>query len=504
MAQKTMASPPEFQPYRKVQGQAEKDLARILETTAKAIERRIATLKVGVGGVVRAAQLRLVLAQIRKLQRNMWRNALDPTMAAEIDAALQAGESAVEALTRVAYTALTPDAAEILVRGLTLAAQSGLKNDAIRRKRALSARVYKLDALHEEKVEDIIRAGLIAGLSARELAKDAYQYVSPTTKGGASYAAMRLARTEINNAFHERQIEGATRPGVTGVKWNLSGSHKVPDECNVYAAHEPYAPDKVPEKPHPQCFCFLTYETMSPKDFQDGLAAGDFDDEIDRRTRENLARVGQPVGDIKPDVVVGSDRTADVRALPDAKLKPNNSPVDNVLVNIGTMQGFDALPTTMSKKKMDAFIKNGGGKAIYRGVVDGKVSAKNILKSFRSGDYQPGKGLYGNGFYFSESESVASQFAGGIAENLVRVALKKDARVITLTDLYGLIKVSGKNREFGGKMGSIRDPGRYAAMLGYDAIYVTNEFDGGIDSDGNSTREPQYVVLNRTALVVEE
>lgn len=291
-------SPKEFQPYRKVQAQAEIDLKAILESTAKALERRILTLRPGIGGVVRAAQLRVILAEVRRLQRAMWSARVTPTMVRKIEAALEAGEDAVEALTRVAYASLSEPAAAVLTAGLRAAARSGFRSDAARRKRELSERVYRLRALHEGKVEQIIREGIISSLSAKELAADVYKYVSPTTPGGASYAAMRLARTEINNAFHERQIAGGKRPGVEAVKWNLSGSHKVPDECNVYADHEPYDPDEVPEKPHPQCFCYLTYITQPPEQFSKDLADGKWDDEIARRTRENMARLGQPVGTI--------------------------------------------------------------------------------------------------------------------------------------------------------------------------------------------------------------
>jgi hypothetical protein len=301
-----LPSPKEFQPYRKVQGDAEDKLRRILEATAKAIEKRIATLKPGIGGVVRAAQLRLVLRQVRQLQQKMWVGAITPMIAGQIQASLEAGESAVEALTRVAYGAMNEPAAEQLIRGLKAAAAAGLKADAVRRRRALSDRVYKIAALHEDKVEDAIRAGIIANLSARELAQDVYQYISPTTKGGAAYAAQRLARTEINNAFHERQIQGASRPGVKAVQWNLSNSHPRPDECNLYAAHEPFPPDAVPDKPHPNCFCYLTYVTMSPEEFVEALDRGAFDDELDRRTKENLARLGQRVGTTDPNPEPGS------------------------------------------------------------------------------------------------------------------------------------------------------------------------------------------------------
>lgn len=294
---------PEFEPYRKLQAKTEIELRRILESTAKAIERRVAGLPVGLGGQVRAAQLRVTLAAVRKLVNTMWVGRINPLVARAIEDSLKAGDDAVEALTRVAYAGLPEAAAESLVVSLRASAESGLKSDAARRKRDLSRRVYHHRALDDGKVEQIIRQGLISGLSAKELAADVRKYVSPTAPGGASYASQRLARTEINNAFHERAIEGAKRPGVKAVKWNLSGSHKVPDLCNVYAAHGgngEWPKDEIPDKPHPNCFCFLTYVTVPPEEFRKQLAAGDFDDEITRRTRENMTRLGQPVGQTKP------------------------------------------------------------------------------------------------------------------------------------------------------------------------------------------------------------
>jgi hypothetical protein len=298
-----MAADPSLTPYRKVQAQNEDEMRRILESTARAIEKRVAQLRPGIGGQVRAAQLRMTLAAIKRMQRLMWRGAIDPRIKRAMDDAEEAAETAVEAMSRVAYAALPEQVAQTLIDGLRAAAESGLKSDRARKRRELSSRVYRQEALYEGKIEDLIRQGLIANLSAKELASTVYKYVSPTTPGGVSYAAMRLARTEINNAFHERQLEGAKRPGVKAAKWNLSGSHRVPDLCNVYAGHGGnghWAVDKIPDKPHPQCFCYLTYVTTPPEEFRAKLEAGDFDSEIDRRTRENMARMGQPIGNLTP------------------------------------------------------------------------------------------------------------------------------------------------------------------------------------------------------------
>jgi hypothetical protein len=242
----------------------------------------------------------MVLAEIAKIQKAMWRGQVLPEVVEGLDDAVDAAEDAIETMTRVAYVALPEAAAEALIRGLRASVASGLASDRARKRRELSTNVYRLEALHTGKVEDIIRQGLISNLSAKELAQDAYKDVSSSTPGGASYAAMRLARTEINNAFHERQLQGAERPGVTGVKWNLSGSHKVPDECNTYADTDKFKKGigvfpvgQVPDKPHPQCFCYLTYIMMAPGEMAKAFQRGDFDSEIDRRTKETLARLAK-------------------------------------------------------------------------------------------------------------------------------------------------------------------------------------------------------------------
>jgi hypothetical protein len=334
-----VASPEPFQPYRKVQASHDQELARILEITARQIRMRLLRMKPGVSGDIRKAQLNLTLSHVTVLQRTMWLRDVMNMVKRGVDAGAEAGESAVETLTRVAYAALPEQAAQALVDGLKAAAASGLKSDQARRKRELSRNVYFQSALHTGKVEDMIRAGVISNLSAKELADSVYEYVSPSTRGGASYAAMRLARTEINNAFHERQLEGSKRPGVKAVKWNLSGSHRVPDLCNVYAAHDKgsgeWPVDQVPDKPHPQCFCFLTYVMMSSEEFQDALRNGAFDDEIDRRTRENVERLGgvdrrNPEGQPEPTKQRPSKQERESRPVVDLTTRKASEKVDRL------------------------------------------------------------------------------------------------------------------------------------------------------------------------------
>ena len=294
-----MASPNPQNVYGKVQLAYDAKLNSILERTARDIQSRIARLRPGVGGEVRKAQLNLVLNEIRNIQQAMWVSNVGPTIQQGKRAAAKAAESATEALERVLYTALPESVAEAVRGGLRTTAMAGIERDHARIPRELSTRVYHDFVLTSGQVERTIRSGLIAGLSARELAADVYHFISPTTPGGASYAAMRLARTEINNSFHEQQKLGGQRPGVKSVKWNLSGSHGKPDLCNVYASQDTdhlgggkYKPGNVPDKPHPQCLCYMTYDTMSPEEFAKGIEQGKFDKELDARIKANLDRLG--------------------------------------------------------------------------------------------------------------------------------------------------------------------------------------------------------------------
>lgn len=294
----TSPLPDPFKEYRLVQRQYDAEMRRILEQAARRIQQRITRLGSGFGAQIRASQLRLVIAEINRILDAAWANGVLATVQEGRKEGAEAAQAALEALIAPLVGALPSDVAEVLTDGLTLTARSGIESAFKRVPRELSRRVYHQASLSKGHVEDAIRAGLVSGLTAKELAKDVYDYISPTTPGGASYAAMRLARTEINNAFHERQLEGAKAPGVSGVQWNLSGSHKVPDECNLYAERDEHGLGRgvfpvgqVPDKPHPQCFCYLTYITETPAEFTASLAAGKYDDDLNARIKANLERI---------------------------------------------------------------------------------------------------------------------------------------------------------------------------------------------------------------------
>jgi len=85
----------------------------------------------------------------------------------------------------------------------------------------------------------------------------------------ARYHAIVIARTETQNAYRAGHVAKALEtPYVIGIRWHLSGSHverKRPCGCEELANADLYGlgkgvypPDKLPERPHPNCMCYFT------------------------------------------------------------------------------------------------------------------------------------------------------------------------------------------------------------------------------------------------------
>jgi hypothetical protein len=123
----------------------------------------------------------------------------------------------------------------------------------------LSDRLYNLDQAARKVVEDTILQGLTEQIGAKPLSE---RMVGALTAAGADnprYQAMRIARTEINQAHREAHIQSTLDP-ITGrlkgfisaVGFRLSLGHPKPDICDVWAGADSglgpgnYMPDDVP------------------------------------------------------------------------------------------------------------------------------------------------------------------------------------------------------------------------------------------------------------------
>lgn len=284
-ARKTKTAP--LQAYLREQTLTERDLVRLLKRAADQADAsvfRILRSSDGAGARVRAAQYEIASAELKRQMYMLW-TGTEHSVRQGMHKAAEAAVRAQSDLTRFLTDSVGANA-ELLVEAEMTAARKRVDYliGRDRSSNSLSATVYKNRALSSGMVDSAINRGILTGDSAREIASSVSRLIRPDVPGGVSYAAKRLARTELNNAFHATQIITAqATPWVNNVRWNLSGSHPTPDECNDYADRDHgdgpgvWDPQNVPAKPHPQCLCYLTPETISRDEFVRRFATGEFD-----------------------------------------------------------------------------------------------------------------------------------------------------------------------------------------------------------------------------------
>lgn len=267
--------------YLAIQAQFDKKLDKILLEAAQDAAKAASQLegKPGIGATVRRAQLKNARASIGRVLSDMWRQIGNLVRAGRFEAQAEAINASFDwddVLLRRAY----PDKAKRDAMRKYLLASADKNVDAmitrvLKTERPLSTKVYRAAALAKGQLDRAINSALARGASTDEIVKVVKDFIRPDVPGGVTYAARRLARTEINNAYHAQSIEAQQgKPWVTAMEWHLSKSHRVPDLCNEYARVREYPVDRVPDKPHPQCFCYVTPKTVSPEDFERQFLAG--------------------------------------------------------------------------------------------------------------------------------------------------------------------------------------------------------------------------------------
>lgn len=229
-------------------------------------------------------QLSLVRNEIREIIKGMFKDLVPIINAGQQDAAEAAAKAALAHDAKV-LQALFPTMSERKAwqASFTQTARHGIAAMLTRMTTSqipLSKRVYKSSAFAANVMDRQINSHLARGSSAKELAKAVRSSIKPDVPGGVSYAAKRLARTEINNAFHQMSIEAAQEfPWTEEVEWHLSKTHKEQEcRCEEYAQTFYFPKDSVPLKPHPQCMCYIVPKIMDWDDFAQQLESGGFDD----------------------------------------------------------------------------------------------------------------------------------------------------------------------------------------------------------------------------------
>lgn len=200
------------------------------------------------------------LRGFRVLSRRLWRDTED-IIVRGMQASFVLADRSVADLTVQAIAARTdmerlPDVLEselgqVLVRARQHAVQA-------RHGHTLSRRVYLNERGTILRVQTEVDQAIRAGESPAKLARRVRQFIQPNVPGGASYAAMRLARTELLGAWDARERQTLRAAGIySGAEWMLSPTHRGSDVCNDLHDGSPYAWARLPARPHPHCLCYL-------------------------------------------------------------------------------------------------------------------------------------------------------------------------------------------------------------------------------------------------------
>ena len=252
---------------------------RILGETLKQVTADLNKLP---AGTLTRMQLEAQRAAIKAYLASDWSDIYVGLNTGQKEAAIQASKVVSRYEEQLLGLRLSRGTMDTMARSFAATAASGVEA-AMRRMEGtshttLKTTVYKSRLLTSGWVDDIINKGLAAGWDAKRLAKEILPSINPGVRGGVSYAAMRTARTEINNAFHaSAALRYQNSPFVDKVDWHLSTSHPEGDVCDTLAAEGPYPVNAVPKKPHPHCYCYTTPSLVSEDEFLDNLLAGKYD-----------------------------------------------------------------------------------------------------------------------------------------------------------------------------------------------------------------------------------
>lgn len=269
--------------YIRLQVKYGREIDKELKEARDAIVREIE----GMEPSMRRTQLVGAQGAITQVIKALWKKLGDLIREGSEDAALEAAKAMYEDEEDF-LDEIVDDAAKLRVLrdALRQTAQRNVQammTRILETERPLSRRLYRAEALANQQVSRVVNQHLARGSSAADMARDIRDLVSPNQPGGVSMIAKRLARTEMNNAFHAQAINDMQdRPWIDTVRWHLSKSHPPNgDLCEQYANLGLFDVQSVPSKPHPQCLCYITPELPDRSTFLTNLQIGLYDEWVE-------------------------------------------------------------------------------------------------------------------------------------------------------------------------------------------------------------------------------
>ncbi len=351
------------------------------------------------------------------------------------------------------------------------------------------------------RIGSALALSLSQGLGAAETA-NAINYVLDNPA-----RALTIARTETARALIEANLAEYRDAKVETVEWLVG------DPCDLCAQNagqkvtmgQAFPSGNVAPPAHPNCVCDLA-------------PVSKYDTEVIGQGRITEGDAGYVS---KPDL---NDLVSDINW--------NQMVIDKTLENENSENGLTSLALafnrynyhtkpTISSSEFEA-LKNAGQPVVYRGVVDSnQLKADQIQQRFKTGEtHWAGKGIYGNGTYSTTSLDTALQYGGYKEKNVIQMVIRPEAKMIKFNDL---VKMWNKERddlrdsymkaianatveeaaklkeqyEIADKFLS-NDISAYAVSRGYDVVFKL------IAGNPNMPEETFYIILNRSAVVVNE
>jgi len=261
------------------------DVRRAMITAMKSITVQLAALPDGTNPLT-VAQLKAQRGALKATLGTAFKTVGEITDAGQ-RAAISAAYDTIYQYERPLLTALTDSKAgvqslDVFAKSQAQTAANGTRTLMDRlggSKQPLAKSVYNATAFSNNLLDNRINTAIVRGSSAKDFAASVIDLVNPNTPGGANYAANRLARTELNNAFHAGSIQRSQASGIVdSMDWKLSSSHPKADECNSLQIDSPYGVKSVPMKPHPHCFCFIVPRLPTEAEFMNNLLNGGYGD----------------------------------------------------------------------------------------------------------------------------------------------------------------------------------------------------------------------------------
>lgn len=486
-------------PFIRVIARSDVEIRTLLDQVAREAAADVARLdlKPGIGASVRANQLRGVQGRLAGHLASLWYSVGNVIRAKREEAIRVALEAGMDWDKQLLMRAAHGDVRAMLRRTLRELPNRNIRNMIARYTREtipLSQKVYHTQQLAGGWVDQKVNSGLGRGLSARELAKEVRDMIRSDVRGGVSYAAMRLARTEINAANkYASETDNAEKPFVDNIEWRLSKSHPRRDICDVLAEQGPYPKDEVPATPHPQCFCYQVPKVIDEDEFVKNLQGGEYDKYLSDK---------YDLGDEFPKEVEKQKIAPVVQILerqpqpaePVAPIVPKKLDLAQAAWHSGRLlqgDGYDALPDE-DKSALHMAVVN-----TLEGLPEKKVAA---LRAIKVGEMA--------------LENAGAEYASDTQEIHIRLDSITKGRNLDRNGTPGFFSDTGDqrylqaviNHEMGHHLDIITDPVQrhkmYEAMIEVDAGWHGSDFTQ-IDEEWVVDKIGTYAATNRWELIAE-